>query len=68
MDEVTEEMRLRAIDQLMVWKRRDVTVRKMIDVILRFHNEPSVGHLARNNPSVFDALYEECSGMVRNPT
>lgn len=65
-DEVTDEMRLIAINHLIVWKANDPTVQRMCDVVLTHLCQPSIGHLARYEPEVFDELYEECSAMVRN--
>jgi hypothetical protein len=63
--EVTEEMRLEAINNLMKWQT-DPTVRELTRVVLKAHEQPAIGHLARFCPDDFDDLYEEASGLVRN--
>lgn len=63
---VTEAMRLEAINNLMRWQRQDVTVKYLVRAVLVNHSEPSLGHLARHLPLVFDELYEEASALTRN--
>jgi hypothetical protein len=45
---------------------QDDTVKAMIAAVLTAHGQPSVGHLARFNPDVFDELFEEAEAMVEN--
>lgn len=63
---VTEAMRLSAITDLMRWQHQDVTVKFLIRSVLAQRSEPSIGHLARHLPGVFDDMYEEASALVRN--
>ena len=63
---ISEEQRIKAIPELMVWARRDPTVKILVRVVLQSENQPSVGHLARFSPDAFDELYEESSALARN--
>jgi hypothetical protein len=63
---VNENERLKAIPQLTDWRMQDDTVKAMIAAVLTAHGQPSVGHLARFNPDVFDELFEEAEAMVEN--
>lgn len=64
--EVTETMRLEAINNLMRWQTQDMTAKAIIKAVLAGHNQPSIGHLARFCPDAFDEMYEETSALVRN--
>lgn len=63
----SEAERIKAIPELMAWRQADDTVKFVVKAVLVASGEPSIGHLARNRPLLFDDLYDECSGLVRNP-
>lgn len=64
---ITEADRLRAIPELMAWRQKDDTVKFVVKAVLVASGETSIGALAKNLPEIFDDLYDECSGLVRNP-
>jgi hypothetical protein len=61
-----EQGRIKAVPQINDWKQQDETVKEIVMVVLRHHNQPSVGHLARFCPDDFDELYDECEAMFSN--
>lgn len=64
---MTEEERVKAIPVLSDWRRQDQTIGEIVAAMCRATGQPSVGHLARHMPEVFDALYEEASALITNP-
>jgi len=60
---MTEDERLSAVSRLRDWGRKDKDIGIMIGVVLGAENQPSIGHLARFMPEVFDNLYEEMEAM-----
>jgi len=63
---VTEAERIKAINEINNWKNEDDTVKIVVREVLRAAEQPSVGHLARFEPGVFDDLYDECMALVAN--
>jgi hypothetical protein len=63
---MNEEQRIHAIPQLNNWRRTDPTVAEMCMCVMRAHQQPSVGHLARFLPETFDELFEEAQAMTEN--
>ena len=64
--EVTEEMRLEAINNLIRWQVEDPTVKALVRAVIVASGQPSIGHIARFEPDLFDELYEECAAFTRN--
>lgn len=62
-----ESDRIKAIPILNDWKRQDPTVAELVAIILDIENQPSVGHMARFKPEVFDVMYEEAAALIENP-
>ena len=61
---MTEDERLPAVSRLRDWGRKDKDIGIMIGMVLQAEAQPSIGHLARFTPEVFDDLYEEMEAMV----
>lgn len=61
---MTEEERLTAVLKLRDWGRADRDITLIITTVMLAENQPSIGHLARFKPEVFDELYEEMEAMV----
>lgn len=62
---MTEQERLKAINVLNDWRRESPDViALMIAAVLKHHDQPSVGHLARFHPDAFDDLYEEAEAFM----
>lgn len=59
-----EQQRLLAINQLNDWRRESSDVDLMVTIVLRAEGQPTVGHLARFNPEVFDLLHEEAEAFT----
>jgi hypothetical protein len=60
---MTEDERLRALTHLAELRQRDEDIASMVTTVMVMEGTPSVGHLARQRPEVFDALYEQAVEM-----